>query len=68
MYPRHIFRNAKVHVFMKQTFFIPVYPAKVQLLSSEEAQMVPMTENRCTFALGVQGEAELQQNRCTFAG
>jgi hypothetical protein len=53
---------------MKQTFFIPVYPAKVQLLSSEETQMVPMTENRCTFALEVQGEAELQQNRCTFAG
>jgi hypothetical protein len=57
-----------VHVFGKQTFIFMVYPAKVQLFSSDGSKMEPAAENSCTFAFGVQREAEFQQNRCTFAG
>jgi hypothetical protein len=45
-----------------------VYPAKVQLFSSDESKMDHEAKNRCMFAFEAQGEAEFQQNRCTFAG
>jgi hypothetical protein len=64
----NLLRNAKVHLFGKQTFIFTVYPAKVQLFSSDGSKMDPAAENRCTFTFGVQGEAEFKQNRCTFAG
>jgi hypothetical protein len=53
-------RNAKVHLFYKQTFVLTVYPAKVQLFSSVGSQMEPAAEIRCTFAFGAQGAAEIR--------
>jgi hypothetical protein len=64
----NLLRNAKVHLFGKQTFIFTVYPAKVQLFLSDGSKMDPAAENRCTFTFGVQGEAEFKQNRSTFAG